>query len=206
MITPQVSDASSDIFAFLIDSYRNERGVHTETIIGGGAALAGETILCAVEPSLPEKGWVISERATYAIFGLPGLDDGEGGLWNYIRQAAIEAGATMEQLPTAVEVRQRTTEAIGGESFPPISVPSSHYPHEWSPNACPRLRDGLQQIFAKHGVKGLAAARAVVLAITLLIIKTKDVLDPAISATLAIEVMTGVSRMAPMQEPIWEMH
>ncbi len=203
MIPANVDSASTDILDYLIASYRNERGVHTETIIGGAAALAGETVLCAVEPRLPDQiGCVFSERATYAIFGFPGVQDGEGGLWNYIRLAAIEAGAKIEDLPTAKDVIGRVADAVGSDCFPPISVPNCHYPQEWSPNACPRLRSGLHEIFAAHKVKGLAAAKAVVLAIVLLIIQTKNVLNPVVSATLALEVMAGVARMVPLQAPI----
>ncbi len=198
MIPDEVAAAGSDIVVFLIDSYRNERGVHSETVIGAAAALAGESILRAVEPKLPERGWVTSERASDAVFGKPG----EGGLWDYIRQGAVEAGARKEDLPTAADVAGRITEAIGSDSFPPISVPKQHYPHEWSPNACPRLRSGLKEIFAKHGLAGLDTAQAVVLAIVLLIVKTKDVLPPAVSANLAIEIMIGVTHMAPLKEPM----
>ena len=198
MIPSEVADASSDIAVFLIDSYRNERGVHSETVIGAAAALAGESILRAVELELPEKGWVTSERASDAVFGQPG----EGGLWDYIRQGAIEAGARMDELPGAKDVAGRVMDAIGSDSFPPISVPKQHYPHEWPPNACPRLRGDLEKIFAKHKLTGLDTAQAVVLAIVLLIMKTKDVLPPAVGANLAIEIMIGVTHMAPLQEPM----
>ena len=198
MIPSEVADASTDIFAYLIASYRNERGVHSETVICAAAALAGEAILLAVEPELPEKGWVSSERASDAVFGKPG----EGGLWDYIRLSTVEAGGRPDELPSAEDVVKRVVSAIGSDFFPPFSAPKQHYPHEWPPNACPRLREGLGEIFVKHGLTGLDTAKAVVLAITLLILETKDVLPPAIAASLAIETIVGSTHIVPLEESI----
>ena len=72
IIPPAAAAASSDIVKILIASYRNERGVHAETIIGAAAALAGEFALRAAEPKLPENGWVLGS-------GLAGRGRGGGG-------------------------------------------------------------------------------------------------------------------------------
>ncbi len=200
MIPPAVAAASSDVLKFLITCYRNERGVHAETIIGAAAALAGESALRAAEPELPESGWVVSEKTSGLLFG--DHSKGQVGLWDILREGAAKAGADASDLPDPAEVTARTAKAVGGSPFPPISVPEKHYPHEWSPNACPRLRDGIEQIFADHGLEGADMAKAVVLAIVLLINQTKGVLPPGIAAALALEVMVGVTHMAPLREPV----
>jgi hypothetical protein len=200
MIDSAITCASSEIAKFLIESYRNERGVHAETILAAAAALAGEFALRAVEPVLPETGWVISDKINPLLFE----DErrGKATLWTVVRTGAERAGAAPEDLPDPVAVVARVAAAVGGSPFPPLSIPDRHYPHEWSPNACPRLRGGIEKIAAEQGLSAGDTAMALAYAIALLIAQTKDVLPPAIAATLALEVMVGVSRMVPMKQPL----
>ena len=200
MVTESVGRASAEIAKFLINSYRNERGVHAETLIGGAAALTGEFALRAVEPVLPDQGWVLSEKSNALLFEDEG--HGEAALWTVIRAGAERAGAAPEDLPDPVSVVARVAAAVGGSPFPPLSVPNQHYPHEWSPNACPTLRAGIEKIAAAEGISGRDVAMALVCAIAILIDQTKKVLPAAIAATLALEIMIGVSRMVPMKQPI----
>lgn len=200
MMSQAASAAAPEIVAFLIASYRNAQGVHSETIIGAAAALTGEFALRAVEPKLPETGWVMSEKASGVIFGDHGKS--KAGLWDFIRQAAIIAGASEATLPEPYEVMARIAKAVGGSPFPPLSIPNKHYPHEWSPNACPRLRGDIDKFAAKHGIAGIETANTLTLAIVQLIAQTAQVLPPAIAATLALEVMVGTAHMAPMKQPM----
>lgn len=192
--------AADKIAEFLIESYRDERGVHVETMIGGAGALAGEFALRASEPAIPKKGWVLSEKASNLIFGDEAK--GEAGLWTVIAAGALRAGTGEDKLPKKEEVAVRTAAAVGGSPFPPITVAEQHYPHEWSPNACPRLRGGIEKIAEANGLDGTATAMAIAYAIGVLISQTKEALPPEISATLALEIMVGVSHMVPMKEPI----
>lgn len=200
MMPAAASSAAPEIVEFLIGSYRNTEGVHSETIIGAAAALTGEFALRAVEPKLPESGWVMSEKAGGIVLGDHSKDI--AGLWDFIREGAIKAGASEGKLPAPYEVVARVAKAVGGSPFPPISVPEKHFPHEWSPNACPRLRGGIEKIAAKHGLEGVAIAQALTLALINLIIQTAQVLPPEVAATLALEIMLGVTHMAPMKAPV----
>ncbi len=195
-----IRTAAGHMAEFLIESYRNARGVHVETLIGGAGALAGEFALRAAEPALPDKGWVMSEKASNLIFG--NETKGEAGLWTVVYAGALGAGAGEESLPRQDEVAARTAAAVGGSPFPPITVPDAHYPQEWSPNACPRLRGGIERIAKIQGLDRSTTAMAIAYAIAVLISHTKDALAPAVSATLALEIMVGVSHMVPMTEPI----
>lgn len=196
----EIRAAAGEIANFLIHGYRNERGVHVETLIGGAGALAGEFALRAAEPVLPESGWVMSEKASDLIFGSDAK--GETGLWGVILAGAVRAGAEEDKLPKREEVAARTAAAVGGSPYPPITAAKEHYPLEWSPNACPRLRGSMEKIARAHGLNGLETAKALAYAIAVLIAQTKDALAPETSATLALEIMVGVSHMVPMKEPI----
>lgn len=198
MTTEATMRAGAELTKFLVEAYRTERGVHAETVIGGAAALAGEFALRAVEPVLPETGWVTSRKASTLLFGTDPM--GTTGLCTLIRQGAMKAGAEESEIPELEEVAARAAEAVGGSPYPPLSVPEGHYPHEWSPNACPRLRLGAEHICRGQGLSGREKATALAVAVAFLINETREVLPPAIGARLALEVMIGVSHMVPLAQ------
>ena len=200
MINEAARKASTEAARVLIEAYRTERGVHAETLIGAAAALTGEFALRAMEPVLPDEGWVMSETVNLLLF--ENEERGEIALWTVIRTGAVRAGASLDDLPNPVDVVFRVAEKVGSSPFPPLTIPERHYPHEWSPNACPRLRGMIEEITNKHDLSKTERAMAMAFAIIILIEETKEVLPPAIAATLALEIMIGVSRMAPMREPV----
>ncbi len=169
-------------------------------MVGAAAALAGEFALRAAEPELPERGWVASANVSALIFG--DHAKGEVGLWDFMREGAVKAGAAPGDLPDSTEVSARVAKAVGGSPFPPLSIPEKHFPHEWSPNACPRLRGGIEKIAADHKLEQGDTAKALALTIVLLMAQTKSVLPASVAATLALEVMLGVAHMVPLNEPV----
>lgn len=199
MLPTEIRQAASEIVQMLVAAYRTQRGVHSETVIGAAAALAGEIALRVSEAQLPDSGWVLSQRAS----ALLSEDTAERpSMAAIVLQGALAARGKQEDLPDVREAAQRIANAVGGSPFPPLSVPQGHFPHEWSPNACPRYRDRLDELFDKHGLEGDQRAIAAALAVAMLITQTKDVLAPETAATLALEIMLGVARMRPLSEPI----
>jgi hypothetical protein len=192
--------AAQDMTGALMQAYRNEQGIHAETIIGAAAALCGEFALrAAAEESgqvLPESGWVVGGIADALLYS------GEISAWTLIRVAAARAGADDAALPDMAEIVARTASAIGGSPFPPLSIPNEHHPHEWSPNACPRHRAAIAEIADRHGLSGEETVLALALSVSILISQTKQVIAPALTARLAADIMIGVSRMAPMQAEV----
>src|SRR5262245_58198190 len=53
-----IGQASDKIGKLLMQAYRDERGIHIETIVGAAAVLAGEFALRASVPRLPDTGWI----------------------------------------------------------------------------------------------------------------------------------------------------
>lgn len=200
MINKSIGPASADIAKLLIASYHTDRGVHSETVIGAAAALAGEFALRAAESELPDSSWVISERSNSILFQNDA--SGQPTLWDVVRHRALQSGADADGMPDPITVVKRVASAIGQSPYPPLSVPGTHYPNEWSPNACPRFRKDIWQIRDRHQLTSRDLATAIAFAIALLIEKSKEALPPHIGATLALEIMIGVSRMTPLQEPV----
>jgi hypothetical protein len=197
--------AGSEILDALLIAYRDERGIHAETIIGAAAALAGDFALRgAIEDAgitLPEKdSWVVGGVADPVLYG--NEQPGNHTAWSVIRAVALRAGAAEADLPNMEAVVARTTAAVGGSPFPPLTLPSKHYPKEWSPNACPRFRPQMDAIAERNGLSKADMAGLFGVVIGILIEQTKEMLSPAIAATLAAEVMIGVARMAPLQREV----
>ena len=199
MDTDTTMRAGIELTRLLVRSYKSERGVHAETAIGATAALAGDFALRAVERNPPASGFVTSEKVSALLFGTDPL--GTTGLCGVIRQGAVKAGAAETAIPELEDITARIKEAIeGGGLYPPLSVPEEHYPQEWSPNACPRLRAAAAEICQSHGLNGPKSATALVIACAFLINETREVLPPEIGARIALETMIGVARMAPVTE------
>ena len=198
MSTDTTMRAGVELTRLLVRSYKTRHGVHAETVIGGAAALAGDFALRAVERNPPASGFVSSEAVSALLFGTDPL--GTTGLCGVIRQGAVKAGADEAAIPELEDITARTAQAMEGGPYPPLSVPAEHIPQEWSPNACPRLRGAVAEICQSHGLSGVKAATALVIACAFLINETRQVLPPEIGARIALETMIAVARMAPVTE------
>ena len=191
--------AGVELTRLLVRSYHSDRGVHAETVIGAAGALAGDFALRAVERNPKASGFINSKKVSQLLFGTDPL--GTTGLCGVIRQGAVKAGAKESEIPELEDIMARVKQAMeSGGQFPPLSVPTEHYPMEWSPNACPRLRASVAELCESHGLNGPKSATALVIACAFLIKETRQVLPPEIGACIALEMMIGVARMAPVME------
>jgi hypothetical protein len=185
------------------DRYKH---IHIETIIGGAAALTGEFALRTVGDFDPK-------RDGFFVFGDPinallYEDASKGGetLWNVLTTMAAKAGVADRDFPDITDILQRVAEGVSiilatgkdAGGFPPLTVPRVHFPHEWSPDACYRLRHHVMAIGKKHELTARQLAFALAMATAGLIYQTRDILDPAISLRLAAEIMFSTAKMAPI--------
>jgi hypothetical protein len=192
----KITVAAKSIEDVLVQAYRDQRGVHAETVVGAAAALAGEFALRASGVELPKKGWIAGGIADGLLFE-PG-DEKSLTLWRAIREWAIRAGADEAKLPKVEAVVAEVAQRVGGAPFPPLSVSFDRYPREWSPNAAPRFRERIMAIARDHALTPVETAFALAFVVGNLIDRTKAILPPEIGATIALEIMIGVSRMAPL--------
>ena len=190
--------AGAELTRLLVRSYKTDHGVHAETVIGAAGALAGDFALRAMERNPKASGFITSKKVSQLLFGTDPL--GTTGLCGVIRQGAVKAGAAEAAIPELEDITARVKQAMEGGPYPPLSVPHEHYPQEWSPNACPRLRGAVAEICQSHGLDGQKSATALVIACAFLINETRQVLPPEIGASIALEMMIGVARMAPVTE------
>ena len=204
-LAPRVGEAARALVDFFIATYRDRRGgVHAETVIGAAAALTGEFAQRATGISIPEdaKQFVFGDAINDIL--LEGSADGRVTVWQCLQLSLRDAGLGDTKLPNIEEVISNVAGAVGGPSFPPLTVPGDNYPREWSPNACPRLRHKVTAIAAKHNLTRRELAFALALATGRLVAMTEGVLRPVIGITLATEIAFGVAKMVPLNEPFGE--
>ena len=194
-----IGQASNRIGKLLTQAYRNERGVHIETIVGAAAVLAGEFALRASVPRLPDTGWIAGGPADALMFrgGKPWT------MWSMVQIAVLGTGIDISKLPNMDLIATRASSAIAAKSFPPkLSVPEQHYPAEFSPNAGPRFRGDILAIAQEFGLDPKETAYALALTLGILIKNGYGIVPIEILATLAAELMVAVTRIVPLQAPI----
>lgn len=186
------------------NDYSSSNGLHASSIVGALAAFAGDTALRAAAraagKTLPENGWIVGGLPDPLLYGT--ALGGQFSVWHIVSAAAVSAGAEISDLPDMQEIVARTAAGIGSAPFPPLSVEQGYYPRDWSPNAVPRLREKVDAIANAEGLTLEEILCAHALALAALIGQTKDVLRPAVTATLIAEIMIGVSRMAPLKAEV----
>jgi hypothetical protein len=198
MNVERLGQAGREIAQALISGYRDERGVHAETIIGAAAALAGEFALRATGAELPKgPAWIVGGDVDKLLYG---AGEEKATMWALLKLAATNAGVPAGELPDIREIVARTTNAIGKAPFPPLTIPKENYPREWSPDACNRFRGTVRSIAKRLGLSPQETATAIAFATMTLIEQTKSIVPPKVTVTLAAEIMVGVSRMAPVEQ------
>ncbi|TAL27565.1 MAG: hypothetical protein EPN97_17005 [Alphaproteobacteria bacterium] len=193
----QLTKSTADeVVTYLLDAYQDERGVHAETVIGAAAALTGEHILraCHTDEQLAGNGWITSSPADAFLFE----DEQDITIYDLIKAIT----GLKDDMPDMVAITVRTAQAIGGSPFPPLTVDQVNYPHEWSPNAGVTHRDAIMRMAEKRGLSPRERALALGMATAILINSAAGMLDKKISALLAMEIMTGVTKMKPLEQSV----
>jgi hypothetical protein len=196
---PRTLAASQEFVALLLAAYGDGEGrVHAPSVIGAAAALTGEFAQRAGDiPSGTGKPGYVFGDAINAVL-LEDADKGRATVWACLQRAGRDAGLSERDIVDPIEVIRNVAAAVGGPSFPPLTVPKEHYPHEYSPNACVRLRPKVIAIADRLELSRRDLAIGLAMAIHGLILLTRDAVPPAISVRLAAEIVLGVAKMNPL--------
>jgi hypothetical protein len=196
---PKTLAASQEFVALLLAEYGDRNGhVHAPSVIGAAAALTGEFAQRAGGVSLDTRkpGYVFGDAVNEVL--LEGAEKGRATVWDCLQRAGRDAGLSEREIVDPIEVIKNVAAAVGGPSFPPLTVPSEHYPHEYSPNACVRLRPKVIAIADRLDLSRRDLAIGLAMAIYGLILLTRETVPPAISVRLAAEIVFGVAKMNPL--------
>lgn len=184
------------------DAYGEAGGrVHAETVIGAAAAMAGEFALRVSAPASTlerPQGWVVDRAVDRLLYS--GESSGELTIWSLIKVAVSDRGQAPLNDVSIEDIVRRNDAQIGKSPYPPLSIPPKHFPREWSPNATIRLRQKVFAIAASHGLSPHETALALGWALFEILRQARSSgIEPRVAATLAAEIMIGVSRMIPLK-------
>jgi hypothetical protein len=196
---PKTLAAAQEFTALLLAEYGDGEGrIHAPSVIGAAAALTGEFAQRAGGISLEKAkpGYVFADAINEVL--LEGAEKGRATVWDCLQRAGRDAGLSEREIVDPIEVIKNVAAAVGGPSFPPLTVPREHYPHEYSPNACVRLRPKVIAIADRLDLSRRDRAIGLAMAIHGLILLTKDVVPAAISLRLGAEIVFGVAKMNPL--------
>ena len=195
--------ASKELTALLLARYDSGGGlIHAESIIGAAAALTGEFAQRAAGGPFGtgKPGYVFGDAINEVL--IEGNSQGRATVWDCLTHAARSTGLRESEIPDPIAVMKNVAAAAGGPEFPPLTVPKKNRPHEYSPNACVRLRPHVLKIADRYDLTGRDLCIAHGMATGGLIQITKDTLSPAVGVRLAAEIAFGVAKMTPLNEPI----
>jgi hypothetical protein len=198
-----IAAASKELTAFLLAQYKDRNGsIHASSVVGAAAALTGEFAQRATGISLaPGKlGYVFGDSINGILFEDAAKE--QATIWDCLVLAARDAGLSDKDIPDPVEVIKNVVGAVGGPSFPPITVPPQYFPHEYSPNACVRLRPKVIDIADRLDLSRRDLALALAMTTYAIILLTRDTLPPAMGVRLAAEIAFGVAKMSPLTAPL----
>lgn len=194
----KMHDIAHDLLPVFIKSYQDKRGVSAETLIGGLAAVTGDHVLRTfVDADNCNDFWIISDEVDTFL----SVDTYDSlSIDSYLSNFGKEAGYHYRNVDRVKTIIKRTAAAIGGEIFPPLTIPKNHYPYEYSPNAAVRYRATMKEIFDAHVMTKRERAICCTYLTGQAIVEAKDVLDPDIAYQLALEMIVGVSKMNIQEE------
>lgn len=208
----RIQKAMRRIVDILLDAYKgNDNKWHFPTVIGAAAALTGELSLLACHSAPPKDDLFLVSDDVERFLG-----DGQRSLSIF---DLIRLDTDISSLPYDNEdsllasISQRTAGASGTENYPCLSSDTTVFPHEWSPNACPRFRLTVKELFDKLSLSAEERAWTMALATGELIGLSQGFSKNGMSAQparsdilvrMAAEVTYACAHMMPLREEIAE--
>jgi hypothetical protein len=207
----------------LMSALKNERGIHTETLLTAAGALAGFAAqnaaldrLTSRDPAAPKLGIAIAQMQTGGkmIFGeavnvfLYPEAHSTLQLFSIIAGAATQAGVAPAELPDLKEMAAHVAQVVGTADFGKLRAPPEHQPQvpplELLRKLWPLTRDVLRRpphktLFRRSEKPIRETHWPIVISIvgSQFIGMTKGVLNPRVSASLVMESAIITSKIDP---------
>jgi hypothetical protein len=207
----------------IMKALKNERGIHTETLLTAVGALAGFAAQNAAldrvtsrDPAAPKLTLAIAQTKSgekwlfgdaLNVFLFPELHS-TLPLVSIIAGAATQAGMPVNEFPNCQEMAAHIAAVIGTPDFGKLRAPKEHQPQlqplELLRKLWPLARDVLQEpphkSFLRRSEKPLQETHwPIIISIvgSQFIAMTKDVLNPGIGAALVMESAVITSKIDP---------
>ncbi len=188
--------------------YKDERGVHIETILSNLGALAGFGCQMAIREGLIKTGQITEQDAFITVettdkqkyyFGdflnepLLSTKEGRISVWTLVGGAAQSLGSP---LPDINEIVGYYAGTVGSDAFFASRLPEKHRPKQlpiealgyWSATRTMQIMYKVDTLFWGW-TYAMAAQR--------LILQAKDIIDPGMAARIVMEAAIPMSKMDP---------
>jgi hypothetical protein len=193
------------LYQRIVDGLKEEEGlVHAETAVATAAALAGESVLHAARLDLGRvhPGQVVyCERVNALLCG--DTEDAaqwpEASVWGLLRDTLPRFGLDAGLVPPVGELMQNAASHVyDGGPWPFLSVPKEHRPQRESLHLAVLFRGALADVARSERLSLELKIACSALACVRLVSATREVLSPALSVRLALEVVVGAAKTCPL--------
>lgn len=195
---------SADQAQTIVDAYRDEHGWHAQTVIAAAGALVGHAIQTSAYSMAAQGTCTITEfeRPTNPPFGkfvncnerIEIFVDNELGFLKAV--AAQRDWFPAQAVPEMTAIVAACIDQIDGDWFPRLSVATEHSPHEWSPDAIPRLDRAVRAHLDHYSLPfNMCGVLCMSLALGYLIGECKDRVDPSIALRIGLEMAIATANI-----------
>jgi hypothetical protein len=197
-------DAGREVVGLVMNSLKDARGIHLESLFCALGALAGRACQVSVRESSiragrpAEAGFAIAETADGRRFYFGDalnrpLAEDRVSLWSLVAGAAAHDGA--RSLPEVTEIFKHTAEVLGTEAFGVPRLPAEHplqaTPLDYATRLWPEVRRILSARLEQPGLWPVALG----LAIQEVMSRTRGTLSPELIARIVMESAIPVSKV-----------
>jgi hypothetical protein len=203
--------AGTIVFDLFVEILRERSGrVRIEDLIAALASFGGHLCLVAVLDTLAERGLTPQQVGMLEVEGSDGhryyfgdepnrlLLESETALLSLVLGAAHSLGAPVS-LEMVHEVMSRTAKRVGTDEFGKTELPDEHQPamppFEWVKHGRVRVLEALDL----YEVPPLMRPAAIGFALQRALDEGRDVLDPLLAATIAIECAVPMAKVDPLR-------
>jgi hypothetical protein len=196
---------AKDIYHRLSVAIKDAKGVHIETMLTILGGLAGFACQMSIREELIRIGGASEEGVFVIIVGADGrryfsgdrlnkpLAESQYSIWSLAAGAAQKSGC--QALPDFREIFKHVASTMGGDKFGIPRIPDNHRVNEppinWVKSIWPKIFPVVMQFCEKPSewpmLFGLTIQDA--------ILKTKDIIDPAIAVSIVMECAIPMSKV-----------
>jgi len=195
---------------YIFQSYKDQRGIHLESVLSAVGALSGFSLQQGIrEELILNRGQPENEVFTIvktknggkyyfgSVFDQPLFDtrSGQFSVWAIVAGGAQDAGAS--NLPDINALAKSNAEAVGGGDYGVLSVSANHQPKDQPLSAIRKHWEFTENILRAKGVDPLAWSWEIALVAQDIIILGKDAVDPTLAAQIVMESAISMAKIDP---------
>lgn len=201
------------IYDYITEQYRDDRGIHIETVLSALGALAGYGCQAGIREALVKTGELDENEAFLVVrtvdgesffFGdfinepLLSTAPGRISVFRIIVNAMASQG--ISDYPDVEEIAAHTAKSVGYIHFGTPRLPAGHMPHEMPMTSLTANWKKLYPILKSRSPDPLFWGWEIATVAATLIKEGKDMLSPSLAATVFMEAAIPMSKVNMMSD------